>query len=614
MKIREIIQTLFPTRTWKLAAIIAGGVLCGLGSYTLYASRAWTYLSDDPATCVNCHIMGPYYATWNHSSHSRNATCNDCHVPHENAVKKWFFKGMDGMRHASVFMMRGEPQVIQAIDESAEVIMNNCIRCHTQLNTEFVNTGRIDHEMAMAGEGKACWDCHREVPKKTEITGIEARNDKFESNYPREYQTWEATADTSFKSLYNGNQAVDVLEARPEMVILWAGYAFSKDYSTPRGHMHAIEDMRNTLRVGAPMTENEGPQPATCWTCKSPDVPRMMQAMGVDNFYKGKWASLGKEIMNPIGCADCHEPENMNLHISRPALIEAFQRQGKDITKATQQEMRSLVCAQCHVEYYFKGDGKYLTFPWDKGSTVEDMEAYYDEAGFSDYTHKLSRAPILKAQHPDYEISQMGIHAQRGVSCADCHMPYKSEGGVKYSDHHIQSPLAMIDRTCQVCHRESEETLRNNVYERQNKANEMRYRLETELAKAHIEAKFAWDKGATEDQMKDVLKLIRQAQWRWDFGVASHGGAFHAPQEIQRILGNGLDKAMQARLATAKVLAKLGYTDDVPMPDFSTKEKAQQYIGLDMAAERTAKEKFLNTIVPQWVKEAQENNRLAKNI
>ena len=327
--------------------------------------------------------------------------------------------------------------------------------------------------------------------KKTEITGIEARNDKFESNYPREYQTWEATADTSFKSLYNGNQAVDVLEARPEMVILWAGYAFSKDYSTPRGHMHAIEDMRNTLRVGAPMTENEGPQPATCWTCKSPDVPRMMQAMGVDNFYKGKWASLGKEIVNPIGCADCHEPENMNLHISRPALIEAFQRQGKDITKATQQEMRSLVCAQCHVEYYFKGDGKYLTFPWDKGSTVEDMEAYYDEAGFADYTHKLSRAPILKAQHPDYEISQMGIHAQRGVSCADCHMPYKSEGGVKYSDHHIQSPLAMIDRTCQVCHRESEETLRNNVYERQNKANEMRYRLETELAKAHIEAKFA---------------------------------------------------------------------------------------------------------------------------
>ena len=245
-----------------------------------------------------------------------------------------------------------------------------------------------------------------------------------------------------------------------------------------------------------------------------------------------------------------------------------------------------------------------------KGVTIILITHYMEEVVDADKVIVMDQGKVVMQGTPREVFSQMGIHAQRGVSCADCHMPYKSEGGVKYSDHHIQSPLAMIDRTCQVCHRESEETLRNNVYERQNKANEMRNRLETELAKAHVEAKFAWDKGATEDQMKDVLKLIRQAQWRWDFGVASHGGAFHAPQEIQRILGNGLDKAMQARLATAKVLAKLGYTDDVPMPDFSTKEKAQQYI----AAERTAKEKFLNTIVPQWVKEAQENNRLAKNI
>lgn len=449
--------------------------------------------------------------------------------------------------------------------------------------------------------------------KKVEIEGIEARNDIFGENYPREYQTWTQTIDTAFASEFNGSQAVDVLGQRPEMVVLWAGYAFAKDYSTPRGHMHAIDDIRHSLRTGAPMTDTDGPQPSTCWTCKSPDVPRLMESIGVEAFYNNKWGAIGKEIMNPIGCADCHEPENMNLHISRPALIEAFQRQGKDVTKATPQEMRSLVCAQCHVEYYFKGDGKYLTFPWDKGFTVEDMEAYYDETGFADFTHALSRTPILKAQHPDYEISQMGIHAQRGVSCADCHMPYKSEGGMKFSDHHIQSPLAMIDRTCQVCHRESEETLRNNVYDRQRKAKEMRDRLEKELAKAHIEAKFAWDKGATDAQMQETLQLIRQAQWRWDFGVASHGGAFHAPQEIQRILGHGLDKAMQARLATAKVLAKLGYTDDVPMPDISTKEKAQKYVGLDMEKERLNKQKFLDTVVPEWIKEAKANNRLAQN-
>ncbi len=450
--------------------------------------------------------------------------------------------------------------------------------------------------------------------KKIEIEGIESRNEIFAVNYPREYQTWTETADTCFHSLYNGNQMVDVLAARPEMVILWAGYAFAKDYSTPRGHMHAVEDIRTTLRTGAPMHPEDGPQPATCWTCKSPDVPRLMHSMGVENYYKATWASLGSEVVNPIGCADCHEPENMNLQISRPALVEAFERQGKDINKATPQEMRSLVCAQCHVEYFFKGDGKYLTFPWDKGYSVEDMEAYYDESEYYDYIHTLSKAPILKAQHPDFEIAQMGIHGQRGVSCADCHMPYKSEGGIKYSDHHIQSPLAMIDRTCQVCHRESEETFRNNVYERQNKANEIRTRLEDELAKAHLEAQFAWQKGASEAQMKPVLQLLREAQWRWDFGVASHGAAFHAPQETQRVLGSGLDKALQARLATSKVLARLGYTEDVPLPDVSSKEKAQKYIGLDIPKEEKLKEEFLHTIVPQWLQEARANNRLVDKI
>ena len=149
------------------------------------------------------------------------------------------------------------------------------------------------------------------------------------------------------------------------------------------------------------------------------------------------------------------------------------------------------------------------------------------------------------------------------------------------------------------------------MYERQIKANETRNRLETELAIAHIEAKFAWDKGATEPQMKDILKLLRQAQWRWDFGVASHGGSFHAPQEIQRILADGLGKTLQARLSIAKVLAKLGYTEDVPLPDISTKEKAQKYIGLDIVSDKEAKEIFLKTMVPEWLRQAKENGRLA---
>jgi len=447
--------------------------------------------------------------------------------------------------------------------------------------------------------------------RRTQMEGIVAQNEKFKDDFPREYETWLQTEDTSFVSEFNSSAVVDVLEQRPNMVILWAGYAFSWEYNTPRGHHHALEDMRAILRTGAPgVTEGKEPQPATCWTCKGPDVPRLMNEKGVAEFYAPRWSQWGSEVMNTIGCSDCHDSKTMDLKPARPALYEAWERRGEDVNKASHQEMRSLVCAQCHTEYYFQKETNYLMFPQDSGMTVEAMEAYYDKMGFYDYIHALSKAPILKAQHPGYEMSKMGIHAQRGVSCADCHMPYISEGGVKYTDHHIMSPLAHIDRTCQTCHRQDAEVLRQNVYERQRKCNEIRNRVEDELAKAHIEAKFAWDKGASEAEMKPVLDLLRKSQWRWDFAVASHGASFHAPQEVVRILSHSLDYAQQARLRTAKVLAKHGYIADVPLPDISTKAKAQKYIGLDMDQKRADKKKFLDTVAKKWIDDAKKNGKL----
>jgi len=446
--------------------------------------------------------------------------------------------------------------------------------------------------------------------KKVEIKGIEARNEIWGQNYPREFETWKKTEETGFKSKHNGNIEQDVLEMRPDMVVLWAGYAFSMDYSAPRGHYHAIEDVRRTLRTGSPMTDTEGPQPATCWSCKSPDVPRMMAEIGIAGFYSKKWGAMGPEIVNTIGCADCHNPENMNVNISRPALIEAFLRIGKDVEKATIQDLRTLACAQCHVEYYFKGDEKYLTFPWDKGMTVETIEQYYDSIGFSDWTHKLSRAPMLKAQHPDYELFLLGPHAQRGLSCADCHMPYKTDGAIKYSDHHLVSPLMNIDRTCLTCHRDTPEKLTGYVTEYQDKVLEIRDRVEKELVKAHIGAKYAWDNGANEKQMDPVLKLLRAAQWRWDFAVASHGASFHAPVETQRIMAHSLDKSYQAQLEVQKVLASLGVKGSIPTPDISTKAKAQEYIGLDMNALREKKEEFNSVMVPKWIEKAKADKRL----
>ena len=448
--------------------------------------------------------------------------------------------------------------------------------------------------------------------KRTEFTdSIIAQNEKFKADYPREYETWSMTEDTSFVSKYNSSQEVDVLEQRPEMVILWAGYAFSRNYNTPRGHKHALEDMRKILRTGNPGIDGDKDmQPATCWTCKGPDVPRMMRELGIGEFYHKRWSELGHEIHNTIGCSDCHDARTMDLKPARPALYEAWARAGKDVKKASHQEMRSLVCAQCHTEYYFDKETDYLNFPQNYGFTCEDAEKYYDEIGFYDYIHPLSGTPILKAQHPGYEIALQGIHGQRGVSCADCHMPYKQEGGVKYTDHHIMSPLANIDRTCQTCHRQDAEVLRENVYERQAKCTEVRDRAEKELAAAHIEAKFAIDKGATEAEMKPIQALIRKSQWRWDYAIASHGATFHAPQEVTRLLSHSVDYAQQARLAIYKVLAKHGFTGDVPMPDISTKAKAQAYIGLDMNMLNAKKKRFLDEIVPKWIDDAKKNGKL----
>ena len=449
--------------------------------------------------------------------------------------------------------------------------------------------------------------------KKVEITGINAKNEEWGLNYPREYDTWKKTKNMDFRSKHLGNVTEDILENRPEMVVLWAGYAFSREYTAPRGHMYAIEDVTHTLRTGTPDCENSDMQPSTCWSCKSPDVPRMMQEKGIEEFYKAAWSEHGSEIVNPIGCADCHDPQTMNLAITRPALIEAFERQGRKIEDATPQEMRSLVCAQCHVEYFFKGDGKYLTFPWDGGMTVEDMEEYYDNSNYTDWTHSLSRAPMLKAQHPDYELFLLGPHAQRGLGCADCHMPYKSEGGIKYSDHQIVSPLKNISSTCQTCHRDSEANLTKYVYEYQDKALEIRNRIEAELTKAHIMAKTAWDNGAKESQMNQALQLIRQAQWRWDYAVASHGGSFHAPVETQRILAHSLDRSMQAQLELQKILFSLGISE-VTMPDVSTKAKAQKYINLDMQKLHNEKENWLKTTLPTWIEKAKANGKIVSNI
>jgi nitrite reductase (cytochrome c-552) len=450
------------------------------------------------------------------------------------------------------------------------------------------------------------------TPKIT-FSQFESRNEIWGEIFPREYNSFMKTSETDFRSKYNGSALVDMLEESPAMAVLWAGYPFSKDYKQGRGHFYAVEDVQKSLRTGAPAENLPSPLPNTCWTCKSPDVPRVMNQSGVAGFYQGTWDTKVSEIINPVGCADCHESKTMNLRISRPALLEAFDAMGRDIGKVSHQEMRSLVCAQCHVEYYFSkniNEGvQYLVFPWKNGTSLEDMEKYYDEIEFSDWTHSMSRTPMLKAQHPDYEMYLTGTHASRGVSCADCHMPFISEGGQKFTNHHIQSPLNNISSSCQVCHREETQKLINDVYIRQDKIIENRNILEDLLVRCHVEAKTAWEKGAKEEQMKEILKNIRRAQWRWDFSAAGHGNSFHSPVETGRIIAGGIAMAQDARIKLARLLASTEYNIEIPFPDISTKERAQTFIGLDMKKLNEEKQVFIETVLPGWVMAGRERER-----
>lgn len=455
--------------------------------------------------------------------------------------------------------------------------------------------------VASINEGKKEQAQINSVPK---IDRWETRNEEFRKHYPRQYDSWKQTE--------KSDDIDDLLKEYPELVVLFAGYGFAKDYNAPRGHAYAIEDNRNSLRTGAPVDDKTGPMPTACWTCKSTEVPKIMDTKGDMEYYTGKWAKYGSDIINPIGCVDCHNPNTMELQVNRKYLAKGLEAEGKmKLEDATQQDMRTMVCAQCHVEYYFKktpnpkgGTAVTVTLPWAEGTGVDDMERYYDNLDFKDWTHKVSKAPMIKAQHPGYEMWKTGAHGKNGVSCADCHMPYKNQSGVKYTDHKIANPLDDIANTCMNCHRVSEKELTATIAEKKARKDELHKKAMKHLAAAHLEAGKAWEVGATKAEMAPILTDIRHAQWRWDYAVASHPAFFHAPEETLRVLATALDKAGSARIKLAKVLAKHGASDYVA-PALTSKKVAQEITGLPFKKLVDDKKKFQNGLLIKWKKDAQ---------
>ncbi|MGF1763850.1 ammonia-forming nitrite reductase cytochrome c552 subunit [Aliivibrio kagoshimensis] len=435
---------------------------------------------------------------------------------------------------------------------------------------------------------------------------IEPRNETFEQAHPEQYKSWKATSEST--------ELEDALEGDPNMVIMWAGYGFAKDYNKARGHFYTIEDLRNTLRTGGPTDAKTGPMVMACWSCKSPDVGRFIEENGEDAYFTGKWAKGGAEIVNSIGCADCHDTRSDEfkngepaLKLSKPYVERAMNAIGKPFEKQSRLDQQAQVCGQCHVEYYFTGPTKAVKFPWDKGTSVDEMEQYYDEIGFKDWTHAVSKTPMLKAQHPGYETWRDGIHGKNNVTCIDCHMPkVKNADGKVFTDHKVGNPFDRFEDTCASCHTQSKAMLQEVVQTRKSQVLEMKLLAEKQIVAAHFEAGAAWKAGATQAEMDDIQLDIRHAQWRWDYAIASHGVHMHAPEVALRVLGTAVERAADARTKLIRLLAKKGITDPVQIPDISTKEAAQRALGMDMDKMNAEKQEFLKTIVPQWEAEAEK--------
>jgi nitrite reductase (cytochrome c-552) len=382
-------------------------------------------------------------------------------------------------------------------------------------------------------------------------------------NFPLQYDDYQRTVD-QVRTKFGGSEAVphtptaadprsvvaqSRIEEDPRLKTMWAGYAFAADFREERGHAYMLDDQTYTER------QHVVKQPGTCMHCHA-SVYLPYKKLGDGDLIKGfekmnqmPYMEARKLVDHPVACIDCHDPKTMALRVTRPGFIEGMRalKAGKGVpnydvnTMATRQEMRSYVCGQCHVEYYFKGPEKRLTYPWAKGLNVDDIMAYYEENGHKDWVHARTGAPALKAQHPEFELYNQGIHARSGVACADCHMAYKREGAMKISDHHVRSPLLNINRACQGCHKWSEEELKDRVETIQTRHYKLRNTAMDALVDLIQDLEARKVAGAPDTELAEARGFQRKAQFYLDFVEAENSNGFHAPQEAARILGDSIN-------------------------------------------------------------------------
>ena len=405
-------------------------------------------------------------------------------------------------------------------------------------------------------------------------------------NWPKQYDAYKRTKEATQTRFggHGGSEALpeQKIEVYPWLKRMFLGYAFSIDYRERRGHAYMLTDQESTKRHNVP-------QSGSCIHCHASVMPLYRELgngdadKGFSETYKMSYQEVNKKLYDmghghAVSCVDCHSPDTMELRVTRPAFIrgiqalaesdaptphlpsiETWRKSGRKKPynpneDASRNEKRAFACGQCHVEYYCS-DKMVLTFPWGKGLKIDDSEAFWNELKFEDgerfydYKHKETGAPILKAQHPEFETWSQGIHARSGVTCADCHMPYMREGATKISDHWVRSPLLNVNRSCQTCHHFDEKELLARVDQIQERNYNLMQRAGAALMDQIDAIIAARDSGATDAQLQPTRELQRKAQWRIDMIASENSMGFHAPQESSRILGEAIDYARQGQIA-----------------------------------------------------------------
>ena len=233
----------------------------------------------------------------------------------------------------------------------------------------------------------------RGIAPLVEVAAMEPDSSVWGTNFPNQYSSLLQTYDNNTRTTFGGSEDYSKLEADPRLVTLFAGYPFSLEYNEERGHLRSLEDVQSIARV------NETTH-ATCYSCKSSNNPGLWAEMGLQAYDAMLFSEMTPNMENPIGCANCHEAGTMRLIVTNPSLENALVAQGLDWTTFTRQEMRTVVCGNCHVEYYFEGDDKLLVFPWANGTRIEQIYAYYTEEGFTDWTHPELRGAAAQSPTP----------------------------------------------------------------------------------------------------------------------------------------------------------------------------------------------------------------------